>query len=653
MAVKKEIKKEISQLNEKLYILLKEIDSNHYQGEENPEKIKELFRILHTLKSLTLMFEEENLSDVIHLSEQLINEIKSGKLSLSNEIMELLYEVNNAIASCLTSGDLDSETKDLFIKKIDLLLSQKSEIDLEEVKKLISKLPDIIKESLTESELGRIYLNLKKEKHIYLIEMLFLFETFEKDIENLTEKLKKEGEIIATIPGDLVEDNKKIVFYFLFATGKDEKQLKKAIGKNSKIKRIINAVKQKNTPAQKKHPAISETLTIETGQIDRLLGDIDELENAKDEILSKTKQLIEPYLYEKLEFQITNFNNKIKDLYKDIVNLRLISLWPLFHIVETTIKSTAKSLQKKVKIEIKGADTKIDKPIIDLLIEPLIHIARNALDHGIETPEERIKAGKQEAGNITIEAYQSENSVFITFSDDGRGIEFEKIRKKAKKMGIAGYQNLTEEQLIQLLFMPGFSTKDSTSKISGRGIGLDTVKTTLTSIGGDIFIKTEKNKGTTFYLKLPLTIAILPLFFVSIGDFIIGIPAFAVKKIEEFEPEKLVSINNRTYYSSNKESYPFLNLSHMLNKTTVFSEFHNVLTINFANTTIILLVESIIDHEETTIIPFKGKLKKLPVFSGVSRYKDKHLAFVINVNQLIEQTRKKYETKIKFTSIGF
>ncbi len=371
-------------------------------------------------------------------------------------------------------------------------------------------------------------------------------------------------------------------------------------------------------------------------------------------MIKKAKEVTEGFQFEKLEFHISLLNKKITDLHKNIVNLRLITLWPLFQIVENTIKTTAAELNKKVKVEIKGANAKIDKPIIDLLIDPLIHIARNALDHGIEAPEERIKKGKPEEGRITINAYQSENSVYIEFSDDGKGIDLEKVKEKAEQLGLTRlYHRITEEQLLQFLFQPGFSTKEHLSKVSGRGIGLDAVKATLTSIGGDIFIKTEKDKGTTFTLKLPITTAIMPLFFATVDEFIICIPEFAINSIEEFDKSKLTYLNNKTFYKCENNPVPLINLPQLLNKTTVFSSFLNVITLNFANTSICVLVDKIIDYEEKTIIPFKGKLKRFPLFSGVCRYGENTIGFVLDVNQLIELTRKKYETKIKFTTFNF
>ena len=655
MAQKNEIFNEISQLNEKLYILIKKIQSSEREENDFIEEINELYRIFHTLKSLTLMAGLNHLSDIIHLSEQIFSEIKKGKIELQDDTIGLIYDTHSFITKTLNGKKISRKEKKEITEKINLILSKKENIENADLKKYIDKLPQDLAETFTETEINRIYKNVKKGSNIYLCKLSFNFETFEKDIESITEQLVNYGEVIATIPGELKSNNTEIEFSLLYATSLEKKEIKILCGEKTEISLLIKGEKKQKTIKTKSEKVnISPVLKIESSLIDSLLGDIDELENAKSELIKKTREVTEGFQFEKLEFHISVLNKKITDLHKNIVNLRLVTLWPLFQIIENTIKTTATELNKKVKVEIKGANAKIDKPIIDILIDPLIHLARNALDHGIESPEERIKKGKPEEGKILINAYQSENSVYIEFSDDGKGIDLEDVKKKAEQLGLTKlYHNITEEQLLQFLFQPGFSTKEHLSKISGRGIGLDSVKATLTSIGGDIFIETEKGKGTKFTLKLPITTAIMPLFFATVDEFIICIPEFAINSIEEFNKNKLTYLNNKTFYRIDDNPVPLINLPQLLNKTTVFSSFLNIIALNFANTSICVLVDKIIDHQEKTIIPFKGKLKRFPLFSGVCRYEDNKIGFVLDVNQLIELTRKKYETKLKFTTFNF
>ena len=654
MAKENEIFNEITQLNEKLYILIKKLETIDSDENDHIEEINELYRIFHTLKSLTLMAGLNKLSDIIHLSEQIFNEIKKGNIRFKEDILDLIYGIHQLITKALNGKKISEKEKNKAVKKIKSILATKEEIKDKSIENYLAKLPEDLIETFTETEINRIYLNVKKGRNIILCNLTLDFENFEKEIESITDKLKQIGEVISTIPGELKNQNKEIEFSILIATELTTREIKKICGAKSKLILLIKGEKNKEKPKKENGLKISPILKIESSLIDSLLGDIDELESSKSELIKKIREVTEEFQFEKLEFYITLLNKKTSDLYKNIVNLRLVTLWPLLQIIENTIKTTALQLNKKVKIEIKGANAKIDKPIIDILIDPLIHLARNALDHGIESPEERIKKGKSEEGKITISAYQSENSVYIEFSDDGKGIDLEKVRKKAESLGLTKlYHKITEEQLLQFLFQPGFSTKEHSSKISGRGIGLDSVKATLTAIGGDIFIKTEKDKGTTFTLKLPLTTAIMPLFFATVDEFIICIPEFAITSIDEFDKEKLTYLNNKTYYRCENNPIPLINLPQLLNKTTLFSSFRNVITLNFANTTICVLVDKIIGHEEKTIIPFKGKLKRFPLFSGVCRYDEKKIGFVLDVNQLIELTRKKYETKIKFTTFNF
>ncbi|BBB32200.1 two-component system, chemotaxis family, sensor kinase CheA [Thermotomaculum hydrothermale] len=655
MAKRNEIFEEISQLNEKLYILIKELEEIIAEEKEYIDEVNELYRILHTLKSLMLMADLAKLSDIIHLSEQMLNEIKKGKINLNSNVMETIFNVHTLINQALSKKTISEKKLKQAINKIKKILSEQKEITKEDLNFYLSKLPEDLIQSFTDTEINRVYLNIKKGRNIILCSLTLNFENFEKEIEEITTKLKENGEVIAVIPGDLLNNNTKINFDIVYSSETLLREIKKNCGKNAKLKILYKQITKKNANLENKEKTkISPILKIESNLIDSLLGDIDELESAKNNLIKKTKEVTEEYQFEKLEFYISLLNKKISNLHKNIVNLRLVNLWPLFQLIENTIKTTAEQLDKKVNVEIRGANEKIDKPIIDILIDPLVHLARNAIDHGIEYPDERIKKGKNEYGKITINAYQSENSVYIEFTDDGKGIDLDKVKEKAKQLGLNKfYHEFTEELLLQLIFQPGFSTKEHSSKISGRGIGLDSVKATLTSIGGDIFIKTEKEKGTTFILKLPLTTAIMPLFFATVDDFIICIPEFAIINIEEFNEEKMIYLNNKTYYKCENSPVPLISLPQLMNKSTIYSNLSNIITLNFASTTICVLVDKIIDYQEKTIMPFKGKLKKFPIFSGVCRYDDNKIGFILDVNQLIELTRKKYETRIKFTTFNF
>lgn len=651
MTDKKGIINEILQLNEKFYKTLKTAEESLANGETVSNYTDELFRILHTIKGLSAMAEMKTLSKTMHKAEQLLNDIRKGVVNADQNVIDLLHKCRTLVNKAVEQNDI--EKKDLKqIEREAKKITSENKTTETKTADYLQIIPKEIREYFTEIELNKIALNVKKGNKIILCKTSFDFEDFENKIEEIRKNLKN-GEIIALIPGDFYQDGNKIDFTLLIATEKDVKKIKKIFPENSKFKQLEN-IEKKQKKEKEKNYAIPPILKIDWQKVNTLLGDIDDIESAKNALLKKAKELMPERDFEKLEFNISMLNKKLSTLHKNIVNLRLISLWPLFQLIENTIRTTAETLNKKVKISIKGANTKIDKPIVDSLIEPLLHLARNAVDHGIETPQERIKKGKPEYGTIKIEAYQSENSVFIEFSDDGKGIDFQTIREKAKDLNILkSFNTITNEQLLQLLFLPGFSTKNKASQISGRGIGLDSVKNTLTSIGGDIFVKTEKGKGTKFILKLPLTTAIMPLFFVEVENFVIAIPEVSITKIENFDKNKMAYLHNKTYYKCENEPVPLINLPQLLNKITVFSPLANVITVNFANTTVCVLIDRIIDHSEKPIIPFKGKLKNLPLFSSVCRFRENKVAYVLNLSQLIEFTRNKYESNIKIRTLGF
>ncbi len=652
---KKDILLEIRELNQKIYIKVKELEQGVNEGGQTVSLINELFRIFHTLKGLSSMGGNSELAKFMHKCENTLDNARNGKIEIGEKLINALKKVNIAIDTLSDQHTGEKQKREIVksvIKGFSSVPKSKTLIQTDNYTKLKAKLPPEVKSSLSDYEENRIKINLSSGNKIFLIKTNIDFETMETALKKLTDALSEYGEVIASVPGDYNEKEKKIAFFIIFS-GENKPDNLGLIEKS--IEEITPLTE--NTPKQsadkRKTEEIHPVLKIKAEKIDKLLGDMDEIENAKQQLIQKAKEIMFPPEFEKISFYINHLENKISALHKNIIDLRLVSLWPLFRIIENTVYQLAEKRGKKIKTVIKGANTKIDKPIIDKLIEPILHIIRNAVDHGIESPKERIKKGKSPEGTIIISSYQSENSVFIEIKDDGKGIDKEKVIKKAKKTGFLDYyEKITDELIYQFLFMPGFSTLDKPNELSGRGVGLDIVKETITSFGGDIYVFSEKDKGTIFTLKLPLSSAIIPLFFTKVENFTVCVPEFSVENIEWFKPENVTYLNNRTYYKYGDNSIPLINLSVLLNKINLDSKMAAVLIINFANSLIAIQVDEIVDHAEKTVIPFKGKLKKLPLFSSICRHKQE-IGYIIDLNNLIDFTRKKYESKLKLRSIGF
>ncbi len=241
---------------------------------------------------------------------------------------------------------------------------------------------------------------------------------------------------------------------------------------------------------------------------------------------------------EELIEAIHGMSRTVSDLQDAVMKLRMQPVKKIFSKFPRVVRDLAKKLNKKVQLILEGEDTEIDRSILDKLEDPLIHLVRNSIDHGIESPEERIRAGKPEVGTVKLGAYQEGDRIIIYIEDDGKGIDPEKVKKKAIEKGLITpeqAENMSDKEAFELIFMPGFSTVEQVSDVSGRGVGMDVVASTIHSLRGNIEIESQAGKGTKIIMKLPLTVAIIRTLMVAVNDRIFAIPLFSVVEIVRYK----------------------------------------------------------------------------------------------------------------------
>ncbi len=327
------------------------------------------------------------------------------------------------------------------------------------------------------------------------------------------------------------------------------------------------------------------------------------------------------------------------ELQEEIMKTRMQPIGTVFNKFPRIVRDLSKASGKKINLSIEGADTELDRSIIEAIKDPLTHIIRNSVDHGIETPEERIKEGKPPAGNILLKAYHEGGQVVIEIKDDGRGIDIEKIKKKAVEKGIiseAEALSLSEKEALNLIFRPGFSTADKVTNISGRGVGMDVVKTNIEKLGGSIDIQTEKGKGTTIRMKIPLTLAIIPALIVTCKGQRYAIPQVNLKELvilnEEEIRRDIQIIGNSKFYRLRDEIIPVFYLEEVLGLP--FEEKKKKMSIVILNTGAIefgLIVDSIWDSEEIVVKPLGKHFQGIPVYAGATLMGDGGIALILDV----------------------
>jgi two-component system, chemotaxis family, sensor kinase CheA len=301
----------------------------------------------------------------------------------------------------------------------------------------------------------------------------------------------------------------------------------------------------------------------------------------------------------------------------------------------------SKDLSKDINLNMSGEETELDRTVIDEIGDPLIHLIRNAIDHGIEEREERVKTNKPVNGTVYLRAYQDGNSVVIEVEDDGKGIDLEKVKKKAIERGLISINEaneLDEKSIVELLFKPGFSTADKISDISGRGVGLDVVKTKIESLNGVVEVENSKGKGSKFVIRLPLTLAIIQALLVTIGDEKYAIPLNVIRDINTINASTIRNVHGQDVVLNRNSVIPIVRLGRMLEVANVNSDGSEELTavvVKKGDKNAAFIVDSLIGQQEIVIKTLGKFLSGIKFIAGATILGDGQVALIIDTNSLI------------------
>ncbi|MBT6539661.1 MAG: chemotaxis protein CheA [Francisellaceae bacterium] len=387
--------------------------------------------------------------------------------------------------------------------------------------------------------------------------------------------------------------------------------------------------------------AVDNSIRIDATRLDDIMNMVGELVLVRNRLVNLKEESSDNLMLE----AIMNLDVVTSSLQTSVMQTRMQSIKKLFGKFPRIIRDLAKNLNKDVTVEIEGENTELDKSLIDSLSEPMVHLIRNAVDHGLETKEERIAAKKNERGTIKLKAEQQGDHAYISISDDGHGINKKKVLEKARAAKIIAQDEeiLDENKINMLIFSSGFSTADVVTDISGRGVGMDIVKNKIESLNGELQVTSKEGHGTTFKLKLPLTLAILPTLMVNVNSNVYAIPLSAVVEIINKNACSLEHVSGSLVLIYRGKTIPVCSLSNMFNKSNSKIDTNNighVLIVNDDNSQMAFVVDSLVGQEEVVIKPFNEILKYTPGFSGVTITGTGKVAIIIDVHGLIKSFLK-------------
>lgn len=390
------------------------------------------------------------------------------------------------------------------------------------------------------------------------------------------------------------------------------------------------------------------TVRVDTKRLDQIMNMVGELVLVRNRLVSLSGSAQN----EEMSKAIANLDVVTADLQGAVMKTRMQPIKKVFGRFPRVVRDLARSLQKDINLELEGEDTDLDKNLVEALADPLVHLVRNSVDHGIEMPDVRVKAGKPRTGLVRLAASQAGDHILLTIQDDGAGMDPEKLKSIAIKRGVLdpdAAARMSDTEAFNLIFAPGFSTKEQISDISGRGVGMDVVKTKITQLNGTVHINSKLGQGTLLEIKVPLTLAILPTLMVIVGEQTFALPLATVNEIFHLDLAKTNNVDGQLTIVVRNKAIPLFYLEHWLVKGSnkkIKREQGHVVIVQLGTQQIGFVVDSLIGQEEVVIKPLDALLQGTPGMAGATITSDGGIALILDVPNLLKHYAKR--SKIKF-----
>ena len=679
--------------------MIEEMDQDLVELESNPddlELLNKIFRVAHTIKGSGSFLNLDKLTYLTHHMETLLDKARKGEVAITPEIMDVTLESVDAMKGILEyirdNGDDSSPDINInsTVEKLDTIangnksLSSDSEnqnknnsrrvgrINLDEI--TLENADELDMENLTPEELDAVLEHLvdlknkeSEENNPRIVGRINLDEITlenadELDMENLTpEELDAVLEHLVDLRNKEENENKKEEPNLETSTSKEQPQTSATTPKTTPAESDKKSLEIKKKEVNKTLVHISEqTIRVDVKRLDQLMNLIGELVLAKNRLIKIYNDVEERYEGEKFLEEVNQVVSAISivttDLQIAVMKTRMLPIGKVFNRFPRVVRDLSRELKKKVNLIIKGEETELDKSIIEEIGDPLVHMIRNAIDHGIEPPEERVKKGKDEIGNVWLQAYNEGNMIVIEIKDDGRGMDPEILKQKAVEKGIitnTEASNMSNKEAFMLIFKPGFSTAAKITNVSGRGVGMDVVKTNIEKLNGIIEVDSVTGKGSTFKLKIPLTLAIIQALLVSSQEDLFAVPLSNVIETVRIVEEDIYLIEGKSVLKLREEVLPLVNMADIfeIEKVLEPDKYLYVVILGLGATKVGLIVDRFIGQEEIVIKSLGEFLKGLPGIAGATIRGDGKVTLIIDVGTLMKLAKETHNKKVVTESI--
>lgn len=680
---------EAQDLIETLSSNLLELERQQRDGNYDPDVLNGAFRAVHSLKGLSGMFGSDQIGAVSHVLENTLDSLRLGKLPMDQAALDALFEAvdvfSGLLALTVDEGAPSVDTASLF-EHLDRLGKKPDEgaggVDL-------GWLDDSILGVLTEYEEHRLKENLRSGKLLFRVHAAFDLLKIDTGIEALKEKLKAFGEVITYLPSADSSSDDLIELDILVGSQSALADLTAGVADAGITVHQLSPAASAPEPAPAPEPSpaapaparravratvtpdpdadfgdfdekgegevsvrsLSQTVRVDLDRLDHLMNLVGELglvQTNLGEVFDRLRtREAGSDLARDLQLQVRSMTRKLDLLQQGILEVRMVPLGQVFDKLARVVRKLGRDAGKDVRLSISGADTELDKLIVEELSDPLVHIIRNAIDHGIEPPDDRASTGKPPTGTVQLRAFQKGNRVVIEVEDDGRGMDWKRIRDTAVEREFISKSeaaDLSADDALGLIFTPGFSTKGEVTELSGRGVGMDVVKTNIARLSGMIDVDTREGSGTRFSITLPVTLAIIQALVIQTAAQTFCIPLNSVLESIMVSADEIATVEGQEVISLRGRTLPLLHLSqlfHLGNRGFLDPRRVYVVIVGLAQHRVGIVVDELLGQQDVVIKPLGRALRGIPGIAGATEVGAHRTVLLLDVATLVTDSLRR------------
>ena len=667
---------------------------------DNKDTINEVFRAAHSLKGMAGTMGFKRMQHLTHDMENVFQEVRSDRVKVTSGMIDLLFKCLDALEGYLDNikgtSDEGAEDNEVIIKELNDFIA-KADGEAEAENKEVSEVKEAAPAATQEEKEGQEKIELTEEEKKAIREA----ESNGQHIYAMTVRIQKDcllkaaraflvfkavedfGQILVYRPSsqDIEDEKFELDFSFFLASEEETDKIVAAAKAVSEIEKVdaeeihleeyLNeaaaqeeqqakeaATEQKEAPAEvpkaaeKKAPAAAakkqtnakpvtgRTVRVDIEKLDALMNQVSELIIAKNSLVSISSNESGEYQNQSFHEQIEYLERITTNLHESVMKVRMVPIESVVNKFPRMIRDLSRKLGKKMELYMTGEDTELDRTVVDQIGDPLQHLLRNSADHGLEDNATRIERGKPEVGSIFLKAFQEGNNVIIEVGDDGNGIDVAAVRDKAVERGVITAEqaeNMSQKEIINLLFLPSFSMAKKITDISGRGVGLDVVKSNIEALGGDVEVRTKLGEGTTFIVRLPLTLAIIQALMVEIRDEKYAIALGSIANIESIPVNEIKYVQAQEVIHLRGAVIPLIRLDQVLDMEEKQEEPENltVVIVKKGDSLAGLVVDNLIGQQEIVIKSLGKYITNNKIISGATILGDGEVALILDVNTLM------------------